>query len=133
MRGEKRQESLSPVLSNLPALEAFVRACEFLTAQERDKALLVSSEYFENIVSYSKCPVTRDITVSVEKGRRVAVVLSYATCNFGELVRSSRSIRPHYDADLRRYRGLGLLMCKNIAKSIKYRKGLLNSSVLIIL
>ncbi|HNY21073.1 MAG TPA: hypothetical protein PKO22_02875 [Treponemataceae bacterium] len=133
MRGERRQEKLAPVLANLVALEGFVRDCDFLTPQERDKALLVATEYFENIVSYNKCPVTRDITVSVEKGRHLTVVLSYSTCNFGELVRSSKSIRPHYDADIRRYRGLGLLMCKNIAKSIRYRKGLLNSSVLIIL
>jgi hypothetical protein len=133
VRGEKRQESLSPVLANLTALEAFVRECDFLTPQERDKALLVASEYFENIVSYNRCAVTRDVVVSVEKGKRLTVALSYATCNFNELVRSSKSIRPHYDADIRRYRGLGLLMCKNIAKSIRYKKGLLNSKVLIIL
>jgi len=133
VRGEKRHEKLAPVLANLPALEDFVRDCDFLSLQERDKALLVATEYFENIVSYNKCPVSRDITVRVEKGKRLSVVLSYATCNFAELIRSSKSIRPHYDADIQRYRGLGLLMCKNIAKSIRYRKGLLNSSVLIIL
>jgi hypothetical protein len=40
---------------------------------------------------------------------------------------------PHYDHFSKRYRGLGLRMCRNLSSSITYKMGLLKSSIIIIL
>jgi hypothetical protein len=124
---------LAPDFANLSVLEEFVFSCPFLEGGERNRAVLLATEYFDNIVAHSRSISTGDVSVAVDKSARTSIVLRYRTCNFSEMVRANRTTKPHFDLASGRYRGLGLLMCRNLASSIHYKKGLLKSSVIIIL
>lgn len=136
--GRKRSFiSLSPDFANLAALEAFIAQCGFLDDAERRRATLVASEFFDNIVIHSRGPrggVSRSrVDLSISKGSRVRIGLRYRTSNFAELIRANRTVFPHFDEASLRYRGLGLRMCRNLSSSVRFRRGLLKSSIIIIL
>jgi hypothetical protein len=71
--------------------------------------------------------------VALERGAKTCVFIKYPTRNFSDMVRASQSTKPYFDPETGRYRGLGLLMCRNLSSSIEYKKGLFKSSVIIIL
>lgn len=128
--------SLAPEFENLPALERFIFECDFLSQTEKNRSVLIATEYFDNIVSHSKPASSGCVTIFLSKNAatgKALIQIRYATLNFREMIRASRTTKPHYDTSDRRYRGLGLRMCGNLARDIKYRKGLLKSSIIIIL
>lgn len=126
--------SLYPDLSNLVRLESFIRECSFLDGAEMNHALLVATEYFDNIARYSKYRVSRPVSIRVTKKDGVVIIaMKYATNNFLEMVRAADTTTPWLDAEVGRYRGLGLRMCRNLSSRIRYKKGLFKSSITIIL
>jgi len=136
--GRKRSSiRVTPDFANLCALEAFMARCDFLGETERLRATLVVSELFDNIVMHSRSrrggTVRSGVLISVSKDKLVRVLLRYRTGNFAEIIRANRTVLPHFDTGSRRYRGLGLRMCRNLSSSIRFRRGLLNSSIIIIL
>jgi len=132
-----RRISLSPDLSNLPVLEEFMARCEFLDPNERQRATLVSAEFFDNIAVHNRRlrfdAVPDGVDVSVSKKKRVTIRLRYRTANFAEIIRANRTVHPHFDVESGRYRGLGLRMCRNLSLSIRFRQGLFKSTIIIIL
>lgn len=124
---------LTPDFANLTVLEDFITSCPFLSGEESNRAMLLATEYFDNIVAYSKSVWPGKVDVALERGERILVSITYPTLNFSDMVRASGTTKPYFDPGTGRYRGLGLLMCRNLSTSIEYRKGLLRSSVIIIL
>jgi anti-sigma regulatory factor (Ser/Thr protein kinase) len=132
---------VAPDFANLDTLERFVLACPLLDVGERNRALLVVTEYFDNIVMHGKCPQGSLVSVRISRARAgkaanggtVRILISYRSPTFARMVASHGTARPYFDAASRRYRGLGLLMCRNIAKDVSYRKGLFKGSIRIIL
>ena len=124
---------LAPDFANLNVLEDFIISCPFLAGEERNRAMLLATEFFDNIVAYSKSPFPGMVDISLDRDVRTRVFLKYRTRNFAEMVRASETTKPYFDGATRRYRGLGLLMCRNLSSSIQYKKGLFKSSVIIIL
>ncbi len=124
---------LAPRLENLSVLERFIARCDFLDSTLRDKATLVSTEFFDNIVMHSRPCTSCRVYLSVTRSDETRIVIRYSTRNFDEMLRGTKSARPHYDALSERYRGLGLVMCRNLSRSIGYKKGLLRSTIVIIL
>jgi anti-sigma regulatory factor (Ser/Thr protein kinase) len=127
------QIRLSPAFANLSSLERFITECPFLEGSERDRALLVTSEYFDNIVTHGRSVGPGSIDISVDRDDRTAITIRYTTYNFDKMVRAHDNTRRYFDRDTDRYRGLGLTMCRNLSSSITYKKGLFRSSVIIIL
>jgi len=99
--------------------------------------MLVAVEFFDNIIAHSRGFLIRaargGIAVSVSKKNRVEITLRYRTTNFAEIIRANKTVLPHFDVASGRYRGLGLRMCRNLSSSIRFRQGLFNSSIIIIL
>jgi anti-sigma regulatory factor (Ser/Thr protein kinase) len=124
---------LAPRLENLQALERFVALCPFLDQLLRERATLVATEFFDNIVTHSRPRTRYPVSVTIERSSAARIVIRYCTMNFQKMIRGARSAHPHYDPSSARYRGLGLLMCRNLSSSIDYKKGLLRSSIVIIL
>ncbi len=124
---------LAPRLENLSVLERFIARCDFLDSTIRDKATLVSTEFFDNIVMHSRPCTSCRVYLSVTRSDATRIVIRYSTRNFDEMLRGTKSAHPHYDALSDRYRGLGLVMCRNLSQSIEYKKGLLRSTIVIIL
>ncbi len=130
---------VAPDFASLDALERFVLSCPLLEGGERNRALIVVTEYFDNIVMHGKCPPGSLVSVRISRGRargdagQVRILISYRSETFGRMVEAHGSARPYYDRGSRRYRGLGLLMCRNIARNVTYKKGLFKGSIRIIL
>lgn len=124
---------LKPDFANLPILEQFITRCPFLDETEINRAMVVITEYFDNIVSHSHCLFGCRVFISLSRNSVTRILFRYQTFNFGEMLRAVRHTTPHYDVESKRYRGLGLLMCRNLSSEIMYKKGLFKSSILIIL
>lgn len=133
MKTQCRSIRLAPRLENLTVLERFVAQCRFLDASRRDRATLVITEFFDNIVTHSRPATFCPVFVEIGDGVSPRIVIRYSTTNFAKMVRATGVVQPHYDSVSARYRGLGLIMCRNLSSSITYKKGLLRSSIVIIL
>jgi anti-sigma regulatory factor (Ser/Thr protein kinase) len=119
--------------AQLVTLEGFISACPLLSGRERDKAIIVATECFDNIVTHGRCAPRSLVTVRVTSGDETVIDLAYAIKAFDRVVASHNPVRPYYDPETRRYRGLGLLRCKNLTKKRSYRKGLFKGRIRIIL
>jgi len=95
--------------------------------------MLLATECFDNIVEHGRGFSFCRVSIGISRSIATKIVLRYRARNFDEAIKASRSIEPYYDAVSRRYRGLGLLMCRNLSLSIIYKKGLFKSSIVIIL
>lgn len=130
----RRKICLAPELANLLRLETFIRACPFPRDADASRALLVATEYFDNIARYGKMLLPLPVCVTVSSARgRARIVIGYSTKNFAEMTGAAEITKPHYDEGSLRYRGLGLRMCRNLASSIRYRTLLFKSYIIIIL
>jgi len=125
---------LTTDLSNLIVLENFISGCLFLDGNEMNRAKLLATEFFDNIVIHSVHGLCGEVSITVRKIKaRITLILKYSTKNFGKMLNALDTTNPHYDVKSLRYRGLGLRMCRNLASDIHYKKGLFKSSIIIIL
>ncbi len=131
--GVIRQISLSPVYRNLPVLEDFIRSCSGMDDKTRDRATLIATEYFDNIICHSKSLFKGQVLFQIRKNNSYTLFIKYRTCNFSRMLNALDSTAPHFDRLSRRYRGLGLRMCSNLSSRTEYHKGLFTSSITIIL
>lgn len=119
-----------PEYANIPVLESFIENCEFLGKDAKNRLVLISTEVFDNIVSHNRFPFRNPVSVTVtpeEEGARL--VISYGTLNFGEMIRANRTTMPHFDRKSGRYRGIGLRMCRNLAASVMFSRGLFRGKI----
>lgn len=128
-----RQLRLVPEYANIPVLESFINTCDFLTDDAKNRLTLIATEIFDNIVSHNRFPFSNVVKVSVarEGGTRLRIV--YGTFNFGEMIRANRVVSPHFDRQSGRYRGIGLRMCRNLAVSVVFRRGLFRGAIIVTL
>ncbi len=132
---------VAPDFANLERLERFVLDCPLLEGGERNRALLVVTEFFDNIVMHGRCPPGSLVSVRISRGRggkaanggSVRILIAYRSPTFARMVASHETARPYFDGESRRYRGLGLLMCRNLTSDVSYRKGLFKVFIRIIL
>ncbi|HKL85589.1 MAG TPA: hypothetical protein VJ861_04600 [Treponemataceae bacterium] len=124
---------LVPDFANLSVLEYFIYNNSCLSPHEKLRALLITTEYFDNIISHSKGTRPCKVSVLISVSKRKKIIMRYHTNNFSEMVTANRITEPYYDLESKRYRGLGLRMCRNLASSITFHKGLFKSSIIIIL
>jgi len=122
-----------PRLKELLALEGFLSSLDFLSETERCRALLITGEIFDNVVSHSGLRPARGarILVSVRKGRRVSILVSFREPGFDAFIAKLPSFKPYYDSAHHRYRGLGLVMCSRLSSKIRYRSGSSSDSILV--
>jgi len=124
---------LSADYASLVELEEFISSTCCLPDSVRSRALLIATEYFDNIVAHSRGSASCKVSVAVRPAEPPRIVIRYYTLNFRQMRRADRHTEPHYDFLSRRYRGLGLRMCRNLASSIEYRQGLFKSAIIITL
>lgn len=123
---------LTPSSASILLLEHFILSKKFYSAIDQNKMLLIFTEIFENIIVHNKFKFTTKVVikVSVQKKR---ILFRYWSQNFYNLLYADGHTIPWFDTKLKRYRGLGLRMCRNMASQILYKKGLLRRTITIIL
>jgi hypothetical protein len=113
-------------------LEAGVRALPFLADEERNRLLIVASEIFDNIITYSSRLRCRSVTLRVSKGEALTLTFFFKSSNFSFFAANEKdSEHRYFDKAVTRYRGLGLTMCRNLSRSMRFRPGVFSDSVII--
>ena len=114
-------------------LEQFISGCTFLGNDEINRATLIATELFDNILQHTTLSGSAKIVVVVEKKSLTRMYLVCHGIDFGGFTSALSDSVPHFDSVLNRYRGMGIKMCNTLAASITYQKGLFNTSIIIIL
>lgn len=113
-------------------LDGFVRGLPFLSVDERDRVLIVASEIFDNIISYSSRLRCRSVAIRISKGRSLRLSFFFKSSNFSAFAHSEKdSEKRYFDKEKSRYRGLGLTMCRNLTSSMSFRPGIGTDTVLV--
>jgi hypothetical protein len=116
-------------LSSIATFEGFVEGLGFLDAPERDRLTISGGEILDNIVKHAY-PVLGDTVVLRASRRRPGGPLllgfyfrSPAFAAFAAK-EAEGSSEPLFDPAHRRWRGIGLAMCRNLARKVSFRPGL---------
>lgn len=100
----------------------------YLTEKEAAKIIVCGNEIIENLLNHGEVG-PKGITVKLHKKRNIIYtgffVESHKTFkDFAQNYNDTTPIGIRIDANSRRWRGFGLLMCRNLLSSIAYRPGL---------
>lgn len=119
---------VQPGLDAFVVFDGFIRSIEYLTAAERLALIVTGNEIMDNLLTHGEVG-QKGITVLVGK-RASGLTLAFFVQSHPEFADFSSSLdqgeplRPRFDQKERRWRGLGMTMCRNIATTVRYRPGL---------
>ncbi len=121
---ECREITLAPEPMSIFELESFILSEDILDEDRKHRVLIMATELFDNIVRYAQC-LKGTISFRMEAGgdSGFRFIIGYTSSNFDSLVECSRDSGRYYDETLRLYRGLGLVMCRNLARDIVFEPG----------
>ena len=114
-------------------LEAFVRGCSWLEADERNRALLVTGEIFDNLVKHARGGVRGRIVVRISKRRETTILFLFNEPGFAAFAANHRERKPFFDPTLHRYRGLGVIMCERLSRRIHFHPGSRRDAIVVTL
>ncbi len=109
------------------AYDTFIRSVQFLTSKQISTLIVAGDEILDNLLTHGEIGV-QGLVVLVRK-RHSTLTLGFFVeshrefTDFAAWLERSLHYEPRFDTVLRRWRGLGLSMCRNIASSIHYRPG----------
>jgi anti-sigma regulatory factor (Ser/Thr protein kinase) len=115
-------------LSSILRFEDFVDALAFLSPGERNRLKLAGGEILDNIVKHAS-PVDfgRIRARASLRGSTILLGFYFRAPGFaafaGENGPESAFSEPLFDPARRRWRGIGLLMCRNLARRVAFRPG----------
>ncbi len=113
--------------SSILDFERFVDGVDFLEPGERDRLKVAGGEILDNIVKHASPLYLRRIRARA--ARRGSTLMlgfyfrapSFASFACGEPL--SGAAEPLFDPAFRRWRGIGLVMCRNLARKVVFRPG----------
>lgn len=116
-------------------LETFIAGLGFLSPAERCALVIAGGEVVDNLISHGEVG-SAGITVRVRKEPDgilmfVLVESHQSFSDFAKAVQSGQVPGPRYNTELKRWHGLGLTMCRNLATRIHYRAGELTDRVIL--
>jgi len=109
--------------------DSFVRSLGFLSDREMCTLVVAGDEILDNLLTHGEIG-PGGVVVLVRK-RASGLTLGFFVeshpdfAAFAQMVNNEPVPPPRFSADQRRWRGLGLTMCRTIAPSIQHRPGLL--------
>lgn len=125
--GAEATVRLAPVSRSVPAFEDFVDGLGFLSSRERDRLKLAGDEILDNIIRHSAPVERRRILVrAARRGGAPRLLFFFRSSmppSFADFAASLPDTAPLFDPVRRRWRGMGLLMCRNLAEKIAVRHG----------
>jgi hypothetical protein len=105
-------------------LEDFIDGLSFLARRERQRIKLAGDEILDNLIRHSGPLAGASISVRVTR-RRASIVLAFffRSPKFAAFAASCSDPEPLFDPVHRRWRGIGMVMCRNLSSSMKLRPG----------
>ncbi|EFW36359.1 hypothetical protein HMPREF9554_03167 [Treponema phagedenis F0421] len=124
--------TVTPDTKHLAQLEALIETSPAIPDNKRMNILIIVTEMFDNIAEHALIPDGQSVTIEIKTSKQnMIVTFIYKTKNFEELLEGVHTGRPHFDKNAKRYRGLGLIMSKNLSQKVKYKKSIFNTARLI--
>lgn len=124
---------LAPRAESILRLEEFVDTCSGLGGKVRTRLKIAATEVFENILMHNRSLFNLPVTMYLCQEETPRLYVKYYSLNVWSSALPESRLTPYYDPVTQRYRGLGLRMCSNLARSIVFRKGLFKRVIIIIL
>jgi hypothetical protein len=123
--------ALEAAPASILAFEDFVDGLGFLTGPERDRLMLAGGEILDNIVKHAPPAGRGRIRARVSRGGGAAaptVLLGFffrapGFAAFASDESLGAAPEPLFDPAHRRWRGIGLVMCRNLARRVRFRPG----------
>ncbi len=104
--------------------ESFIDGLAFLSRREHDRLKIAGGEILDNIVRHAS-PVEEGKVVVRAAKRSGGILLGFffRSKAFASFASSCGDFVPLFDPGHHRWRGIGLLMCRNLARSVAFRPG----------
>ena len=100
---------------------------DILSPKDRNRLKLAGGEILDNIVKHAIPPSNRGMRGRVRPARRLGPVGFYfrspASPSLPAATGPSPSREPFFDPAHRRWRGIGLVMCRNLSTRLVFRPG----------
>ncbi|MGO8696072.1 MAG: hypothetical protein ACLQMF_20600 [Rectinemataceae bacterium] len=127
-RGARGRSEATLVLRAAPAsvldFEDFVEALGFLGRRERNRLKLAGDEILDNLVRHSAPLEGGGIIVRAARRKdRIVLNFFFRSPGFATFAASCGDPLPLFDEHHRRWRGIGMVMCRNLAISIRLVPG----------
>ncbi|HPM71441.1 MAG TPA: hypothetical protein PLE25_00615 [Spirochaetales bacterium] len=119
---------LSPGGTIFDEYDGFIRSLGFLNGREAAKLIVAGDEVLDNLMTHGEISAA-GVCVLVTRRERSGLTLGFFVDSHREFAEFTRhaderdGARPRFDQRERRWHGLGLTMCRNIASSVSYRSG----------
>ncbi len=122
--GSRATQILVASAEAVMSLEAFIDGLDFLARRERYRIKLAGDEILDNLVRHSAPLAGGSLSVRVSR-RRSGIALSFffRSPKFAAFAARCSDPEPLFDATHRRWRGIGMVMCRNLSHSMKLRPG----------
>jgi hypothetical protein len=134
-RGEEATIRLAPAPESVPAFEEFVERLAFLSPRERARIKLAGDEIVDNIIRHSAPLERRRLIVRIARrgGRPFMLFFFRASPStaFADFASGYPDTVPLFDPARRRWRGMGLLMCRNLALKLTVRHGTMMDRIIL--
>jgi hypothetical protein len=138
----RRRQRAAVVLAAAPSsildFESFVESLPFLSPGERDRILVAGGEMLDNVIKHGSPLRWGRVVAGISRPRGspsgIVLTFRFSARGFAAFARESGkhlSAPPRFDAEHRRWRGFGLVMCRNIARRIVLRPGLLADRIIV--
>lgn len=104
----------------------------FLEGDDRNRVKIVASELLDNVISYSASLRRGSVLVRVSGKNAPILSFYFKSGNFSNFAAHEKEAEKRYfDGEMGRYRGLGLAMCRNLSRSMRFRPGIFVDSIVI--
>lgn len=124
---------LSPDREGVSALEEFIEGLPFLSPREANAMKLAGGELFDNLIRHAS-PLEGNIVRlrAAKRGSGPYLAFFFKSPKFGPYAKAHAVAveggqglveEPFFDPLIGRWRGIGLLMCRNLSSSLYLRSG----------
>ncbi len=123
----KARLTLVPGPAAFDSFDGFIRSLPFLSGEEACALIVSGDEIIDNLLTHGEVGAS-GVTVLVRK-RAGGLTLGFFVQSHPEFAAFAACLEdeppsgPRFDEGQRRWHGIGLTMCRNIASSICYRPG----------
>ena len=123
-RGSEGRIILEVKPGSVLTFEDFVDGLPFLSTRARDRIKLAGDEILDNILRHASPENSHGIHVRVARRVRSTILaFHFRAPLFAAFAASYGDFEPLFDPAHRRWRGLGLVMCHNLARKVSFRSG----------
>jgi len=123
-RRHKRVLTIEALPESIFAYEEFVDGLDFLKRRERFRLKLAGGEILDNLVRHA-APMERDLVTIMAVGREKGIYLYFffrSPC-FPAFAAGCGDPEPFFDPSHGRWRGIGMVMCRNLSSALVMRSG----------